>query len=126
MFAARDYKVSGAGTIGLDETVDFGGTLQLSPGLTRDLFAGVPIFSLVTDAAGVFRVPFRAGGKLPNVSVRPDTTSVTKGLGGAVGGVVRGAAGVVGGALGGIVEGVGSLLGGDKPANGGAVKRNEH
>ena len=70
--AARDYAVTGRGSVGFDGRVDFTATLIASERLTADIGARVKEARYLTDDAGRVAIPFRFVGKMPGVKPVPD------------------------------------------------------
>lgn len=80
---ARDYGLSGAGSVDLDGVTGIEGVLTLSPGLSADL---VPPSRLhvFANGQGEIEVPFSVDGTLPGVHVRPGRQLVARLLEGGV------------------------------------------
>ncbi len=74
----KDYSILGAGSIGLDWTVDSKGIFVLSPQLSKDLVDEVGYASFLLNAQNCVEVPFSITGTLPKVVLKSDLT----GLGG--------------------------------------------
>jgi uncharacterized protein involved in outer membrane biogenesis len=70
--AARDYAVTGRGSVDFDGRVDFTATLVASERLTADVGARVKEARYLTDDAGRVAIPFRFVGKMPGVKPVPD------------------------------------------------------
>jgi AsmA protein len=84
VLAAKDYKLSGAGTVGFDKRVDIGTTFTASQALTEDLLGSVKEVKYLLDPSGRFALPVRLAGELPEIHVRPDTTFIAQKLSGAL------------------------------------------
>lgn len=82
--AARDYRLSGAGTVGFDKQVDIGTTFTASQALTGDLLGSVKEVKYLLDGSARFALPVRLVGVLPEVRVRPDTSFIAQKLSGAL------------------------------------------
>ena len=74
--AARDYRLSGQGTVGFDSAVNIAASFIASERLTQDLLGGVREAKYLLDTNGRFEVPLRIAGSLPNVRPQPDTQYV--------------------------------------------------
>jgi hypothetical protein len=70
--AARDYRLDGKGTIGLDKALDIGMTFVASQNLTGDLTRSAKEIQFLTDANGRFNLPLRLAGSMPTFRVQPD------------------------------------------------------
>lgn len=70
--AARDYSVTGRGSVDFDGRVDFTATLVASERLTADVGARVKEARYLTNDAGRVAIPFRFVGKMPGVKPVPD------------------------------------------------------
>jgi len=78
--AARDYRIDGKGTIGLDKALDIGMTFVASQNLTGDLIRSAKGIQYLTDANGRFNLPLRLAGSMPTLHARPDMQYVTRQL----------------------------------------------
>jgi uncharacterized protein involved in outer membrane biogenesis len=78
--AARDYRLNGKGTIGLDKALDIGITFVASQNLTGDLIRSAKAIQYLTDANGRFNLPLRIGGSMPKIRAQPDLQYVTRQL----------------------------------------------
>jgi AsmA protein len=86
---ASDYGISGAGSIGLDGSVDMSANFRASQALTRSLVSEVDAVKYLADDSGAVEIPFRLTGTLPALRAQPDTRILGKALEGAlVGGLV--------------------------------------
>jgi hypothetical protein len=70
--AARDYRLDGKGTIGLDKALDIGMTFVASQNLTGDLIRSAKEIQYLTDANGRFNLPLRLAGSMPSIRAQPD------------------------------------------------------
>jgi hypothetical protein len=70
--AARDYRLDGKGTIGLDKALDIGMTFVASQNLTGDLIRSAKEIQYLTDANGRFNLPLRLAGSMPTIRAQPD------------------------------------------------------
>jgi hypothetical protein len=70
--AARDYRLDGKGTIGLDKALDIGMTFVASQNLTGDLIGSAKGVQYLTDANGRFNIPLRLAGSMPTIRAQPD------------------------------------------------------
>lgn len=86
---AADYGIRGAGSIGLDGSVDMSANLRASKALTQSLVSEVDAVKYLADNSGNVEIPFRLTGTLPAVRAQPDTRILGKALEAAlVGGIV--------------------------------------
>ncbi|HZP41424.1 MAG TPA: AsmA-like C-terminal region-containing protein [Candidatus Binatia bacterium] len=79
-FDARDYRITGRGVLAFDRALDFTGTLALSEPFARAVLPGAAILRTVGDPLRLLRIPFRASGTLPRVTVVPDAGAVVRPL----------------------------------------------
>jgi AsmA protein len=79
--AARDYTVTGHGSVTFDGRVDFTSTLVTSERLTADIVKAAKEAQYLTNADKRIAVPFRFVGKMPGVKPVPDTEWVAKAVG---------------------------------------------
>jgi hypothetical protein len=78
--AARDYRLDGKGTIGLDKALDIGMTFVASQNLTGDLIRSAKQIQYLTDANGRFNLPLRLAGSMPTIRAQPDVQYVAQQL----------------------------------------------
>jgi hypothetical protein len=78
--AARDYRLDGKGTIGLDNALDIGMTFVASQNLTGDLIRSAKEIQFLTDANGRFNLPLRLAGAMPTIRAQPDVQYVARQL----------------------------------------------
>jgi hypothetical protein len=78
--AARDYRLDGNGTIGLDKALNIGLTFVASQNLTGDLIRSVKQIRYLTDANGRFSLPLRLAGSMPTLRAQPDMQYVARQL----------------------------------------------
>ncbi len=80
VLAARDYRLDGRGTVGLDRILDLGMTFVASQKLTEDLVRGTKEIRYLTDANGRFSLPLRLAGSMPKIRAQPDVQYVAQQL----------------------------------------------
>ncbi len=81
---AKDYGLTGSGSVALDGATDVHGVLTLSPRLSTDLVPPSRLDSMANDR-GEVELPFAVNGTAPNVRVKPKRQLVTRLLEGRVG-----------------------------------------
>jgi hypothetical protein len=96
--AARDFVLTGQGTMQLDGPLDGVATLRASRDLSTDITADVKEARYLADPDGRIQIPFRVAGTLPKVKVRPDAEFLARAVGRAL-----------------LDKGLGSLVGKEKP-----------
>jgi hypothetical protein len=77
IIAAPSYEARGAGSLGLDSTVDATLTLSASPALTDDILGHSQARAVLVDASGRLTVPLRVRGPLQHPHVTPDPAFAT-------------------------------------------------
>jgi hypothetical protein len=80
VLAARDYRLDGKGTIGLDKELDIGMTFVASQNLSEDLIRSAKEIRYLTDANGRFNLPLRLAGSMPTIRAQPDLQYVAQQL----------------------------------------------
>jgi hypothetical protein len=80
VLAARDYRLDGKGTIGLDKALDIGMTFVASQNLSEDLIRSAKEIRYLTDANGRFNLPLRLAGSMPTIRAQPDLQYVAQQL----------------------------------------------
>ncbi|MEE8580881.1 MAG: AsmA-like C-terminal region-containing protein [Myxococcota bacterium] len=78
--AANDYSVVARGSVGLDGKVDMKATFSASDALTASLVKKLSQMQYLKGKRGRIEIPFRIGGRLPDVKLKPDTQFVSKAL----------------------------------------------
>jgi len=78
VLAARDFRLDGKGSIGLDRALDIGMTFVASQDLTSDLVGSVKEARFLTDANGRLNLPLRLAGSMPTIRAQPDLQYVTR------------------------------------------------
>ncbi len=86
--AARDYSLSGDGSVSFENLLDLAASFVASEKLSRDLVGSVKEAKYLLDSNGRFRIPLRMVGSMPTIRPQPDTKFVAKQLSGAL--VARG------------------------------------
>ena len=84
VLAARDYTLSGDGTLSFENILNLATSFVASEKLTQDLVGSVKEVKYLLDANGRFRIPLRMVGAMPTLRPQPDTQYVTKQLTGAL------------------------------------------
>ncbi|HSE87817.1 MAG TPA: AsmA-like C-terminal region-containing protein [Candidatus Binatia bacterium] len=78
LLVTPDYTITGAGWVGFDRTTQWNGLLVFSPRITQELQREYKMIRYLLDRRGRLSISFRAEGKFPNVSVRPDNRAVAQ------------------------------------------------
>ena len=78
LLVTSDYTITGAGWIGFDRTTQWNGLLVLSPRITQELQREYKLIRYLLDRRGRLTISFRADGKFPNVTVRPENRAVAQ------------------------------------------------
>ncbi|MET0502606.1 MAG: AsmA-like C-terminal region-containing protein, partial [Candidatus Binatia bacterium] len=73
-----DYTITGAGSIGFDRTTQWNGLMVLSPRITQELQREYKMVRYLLDRRGRLTISFRAEGKFPNVTVRPENRGLAQ------------------------------------------------
>ena len=73
-----DYTITGAGWVGFDRTTQWNGLLVFSPRITQELQREYKLIRYLLDRRGRLSISFRAEGKFPNVTVRPENRAVAQ------------------------------------------------
>jgi len=78
LLVTPDYTITGAGWVGFDRTTQWSGLLVLSPRITQELQREYKLIRYLLDRRGRLAISFRADGKFPNVTVRPENRAVAQ------------------------------------------------
>jgi uncharacterized protein involved in outer membrane biogenesis len=78
LLVTPDYTITGAGWVGFDRTTQWNGLLVLSPRITQELQREYKLIRYLLDRRGRLAISFRADGKFPNVTVRPENRAVAQ------------------------------------------------
>ncbi|MFQ5665541.1 MAG: AsmA-like C-terminal region-containing protein [Candidatus Binatia bacterium] len=77
---ARDYGLTGTGSLTFANQLDFTGDFVASKTLTADVIRDVKEAKYLTNAAGRLEIPFRLDGTLPHVRPHPDGRFIARAL----------------------------------------------
>ena len=78
LLVTPDYTITGAGWVGFDRTTQWNGLLVFSPRITQELQREYKLIRYLLDRRGRLSISFRAEGKFPNVTVRPENRAVAQ------------------------------------------------
>ena len=78
LLVTPDYTITGAGWIGFDKRTQWNGLLVLSPRITQDLQREYKLIRYLLDRRGRLAIAFRADGKFPQVTVRPENRTAAQ------------------------------------------------
>ena len=75
-----DYSISADGSIGLDKSMKWNGTLVMSSQFTQELIQEYKNVRYMVDRQGKLAVPFRVEGTLPHVQAKPDLQKLVESI----------------------------------------------
>jgi uncharacterized protein involved in outer membrane biogenesis len=78
LLVTPDYTITGAGWVGFDKTTQWNGLLVLSPRITQELQREYKLIRYLLDRRGRLAISFRADGKFPQVTVRPENRAAAQ------------------------------------------------
>jgi len=78
VITAADYTVQGKGRVDFNRHVNFNSMLVFSQRLSNDMARSAKEVRYLFNDRGLFEVPFRLAGTLPNVKPRPDSKYVNQ------------------------------------------------
>lgn len=78
LLVTPDYTITGAGWIGFDKATQWNGLLVLSPRITQELQREYKLIRYLLDRRGRLAISFRADGKFPQISVRPENRTAAQ------------------------------------------------
>jgi uncharacterized protein involved in outer membrane biogenesis len=78
LLVTPDYTITGAGWVGFDKTTQWNGLLVLSPRITQELQHEYKLLRYLLDRRGRLAISFRADGKFPQVTVRPENRAAAQ------------------------------------------------
>ena len=78
LLVTPDYTITGAGWVGFDKTTQWNGLLVFSPRITQELQREYKLIRYLLDRRGRLAIPFRADGKFPKITVRPENRAAAQ------------------------------------------------
>ncbi|HEY7321951.1 MAG TPA: AsmA-like C-terminal region-containing protein [Candidatus Binatia bacterium] len=78
LLVTPDYTITAAGWIGFDKRTQWNGLLVLSPRITQELQREYKLIRYLLDRRGRLAIAFRADGKFPQITVRPENRTAAQ------------------------------------------------